>query len=211
MAAAHSHPFFPPVTSADAVEWAEAAWHAQPVLVRHYLDTTAAELHDALLGRNFNVRVVLPPVIHLNGELVQLPVKAPSPLIGGLWANLRQEPVGEDVLEALTTLQQHPHPAVAEAGMLLAYRVAYQLAFKDVPPSPQIIAAHEPFGDDGRLWGSLTAAAARVDELAHWLDCLTLAGQVFPALHEDVYFQRSYDATADKHAAQSAYLLAAHA
>lgn len=208
MAAAFSHPFLPSITSPDAIEWADAAWRSQPDLVRHYIETMASELRDALLGRSFSVRMVLPPVISLDGELVQLPLNAPAPLLGGLWANLRQHPIDEDALDALTTLQTHPHPAVAEAGMLLAYRVAYQLAFRDVPPSPQIIAAHEPFGDDGRLWGRIEGARARVEELGDWLRYLEIAARVFPALLTDVYFERAQDAVREKYQTQQAFLAA---
>lgn len=210
MAAIASHPFFPSITSPAAVEWAEAAWHAQPELVRHYLETMATDLHDALLYQIFTVRMVLPPVIRLAGELVQLPLNAPAPLLGGLWANLRHHPIDEDALEALYTLQTHPHPAVAEAGMLLAYRVGYQLAFKDLPPSPKIIAAHEPFGDDGRLWGSIEKAEARVQELADWLHWLDVAERVFPAFQNDVYFIRTQAAVREKYETQSAFLAAKH-
>jgi hypothetical protein len=208
MAAVLSHPFFPSINNPDAIEWAEAAWRQQPQLVRHYIETMAAELHDALLCHAFTVRMVLPPVVWLDGELVQLPLNAPAPLLGGLWANLRQHPIDEDALDALHTLQAHPHPAVAEAGMLLAYRVAYQMAFKDVPPSPKIIAAHEPFGDDGRLWGRIEAAEARVLELADWQHRLAVAARVFPALLSDVYFIRAQDAVREKYEVQSGFLAA---
>ncbi len=206
MAAILSHPFFPSITSPDAVDWAEVVWRSQPQLVRHYLDTIATDLHDALLGRTFMVKMVLPPVIRLEGELVKLPQNAPTLLLGGLWTNLRHHPIEEDALDALHILQAHPNPAVAEAGMLLAYRVAYQLAFKDVPPSPKIITAHEPFGDDGRQWGSLERAEARIHELADWLNCLTLATKVYPALQTDVYFTRAQDAVSEKYAAQRDFL-----
>ncbi len=206
MAAAQSHPFFPALTDPTAVDWAEAAWRSQPMLTRHYIEATAAELHDALLGKAFHVRVVLPPVVTLNGELVRLPLNAPQPLIGGLWATLRQHPVDEDVAPALHALCQHTHPAVAEAGMLLAYRVGYLLAFRDVPPSPRLLAEHEPFGEDGRLWGRIEAAQARIAQLAHWQHLLTLAAQVYPALLDDVYYQRSCAVVGQKYAAQSAHL-----
>jgi len=206
MAAIISHLFFPSITNPDAVDWAEVAWRNQPELVRHYIETIAADLHDALLQRIFTVRMVLPPVIRLNGELIELPLSAPAVLVGGLWANLRHHPIDEEALDALRTLQAHPHPAIAEAGMLLAYRVGYQLAFKDIPPSPKIIASHEPFGDDGRLWGSLESAEARVQELESWLTCLALAVKVYPALQADVYFIRAQDAVSEKYAIQRDFL-----
>lgn len=206
MVAIQSHPFFPSMTSPEAVDWAEAAWDSQPELTRHYLDCIAADLHDALLCRTYTVRMVLPPVICLNGELTQLPLNAPTPLLGGLWANLRQHPIDEDALDALHMLQAHAHPAVAEAGMLLAYRIGYQLAFKDIPPSHKIIAAHEPFGDDGRLWGKIEGAEARVAELADWLSRLDVALKVYPAFENDVYFTRTRDAVHEKYQTQSLFL-----
>ncbi|GEM_PF-4085235 len=207
MAANLSHPFLPSITSPDAVDWADATWHTQPELVRHYIDTLSADLHDALLGKIFTVRMVLPPVICLNGKMVQLPANASAPLLGGLMANLRQHPIDADVLDALHTLQAHPNPAVAEVGILTAYRVAYQFAFKDVPPSPQIIIAHEPYGEDGRRWGSLKAAEARVNQLADWVTSLMLATKVYPAVQNDVFFTRALDALREKHSFQSECLI----
>jgi hypothetical protein len=211
MAAAHINPFISPLTTPDAFTWAERVWRTQPQLVRHYLDTIASELHDALLERSYSVRVVLPPVVMVDGELIQLPLNAPQPLLGGLWANLRHHPLHDDILTLLEELQAHPHPAVAEVGAMLAYRTAYWLAYREVPPSPQIITMREPFGEDGRLWGKLETAVARVDELARWQTCLTLAAQVFPMLSEDVDYQRSRAAVEDKYATQHAWLTAARA
>jgi hypothetical protein len=115
---------------------------AQPNLVRHFLETQARNLADALVSRSSQVRFTLPDKVvveageasHAKPAVVPVPAAEREQMAGGLIDRMTRADVNLILAERLTELESSPSQPVAVSAGLIRFCTASQMV-SDMLPS----------------------------------------------------------------------------